>query len=329
MNQVIRVKFLYRAATDELESGHPFAAGMTVSLLQDAVEAMAHDAAAAIGASTSARASFLDYWEAAAKVSKPLPYRSEMNTLNQARVGFKHHGVDPSLAEAEKHVLAAHRFLQEVGLQFLGVDFDGLSEVDLVSDGGIRTALKAAEDALAGDDAKTALERCRDALDVLESLQKKTIPVSEHDHFGPPVPREVRQYADGIVRWLQRRFTVLETALSMSILNVNPADYWFLNKSLPMRNPAGVYHWVNSTSLVPTQTPARARACIRIIINLAMRLDRLGAEFKRLEAQAGLPEERRRTQEWRSKMLGQVSAEPKGPANDPTLPPATEHPDTS
>ena len=317
MSQMVRVKFLYRAALDQWDPGRPFSAGMAISLLQDAVEAMAHDVAASVGANVRAAAGLLDFWDAVAKSpnskGRVLPYKIEMTALNAARVGFKHHGVEHAPAEVEKHALAVHRFLQETALAFFRVDFDGLSEADLVKEEGIRVALKAAEEALAHDDAESALERCRDALDVVLGLLKKTIPVSEEDSFGPPIPLELREAAKGVVRWIERRFSALEVAVSLSVLGVNPADFWFLGETLPLKNHVGVYHWLQSGP-VKTQTPARAQACIRVIINMALRLDRVRADLKQLEAQAGLSEERRLWKEWQERLLNQVITEPNEPA---------------
>jgi len=102
LSRIIRTKFLYRAAVNELDSGHPFAAGMAISLLQDAVEAMAHEAAASVNAQLKTHTNFLEHWDAVAKSAsgKQLPYKIEMTELNAARVNFKHLGVNPSLPEA-------------------------------------------------------------------------------------------------------------------------------------------------------------------------------------------------------------------------------------
>ena len=50
---IIRTKFLYRVATNELDFGHPSAAGMAVSLMQDAVEAMDYETVASVNAQLS------------------------------------------------------------------------------------------------------------------------------------------------------------------------------------------------------------------------------------------------------------------------------------
>lgn len=311
MSSIVRVKFLYRAALDQWESGHPYAAGMTISLLQDAVEAMAHDAAASVRANPRSGAGLFDYWEAISKVKngKELPCKVEMGALNSARVGFKHHGTEHSPSEVEKHIAAAHRFLQQTAHDFFGLDFDGLSEADLINETGIRDALKAAEAALARDDVTTALERCRDALDVVEALQKETIPVAERNPMTPSIPREARAFADGILKWIARRFAALKVSVPMSVLGVNPAEVWFLYGTLSSKNHVGVYHWPHTKSLVSTRTRDRAQTSIRIDINLALRLDRVRADLKRLEVRTGLAEEERRRKEWQDRVLNQVSTE--------------------
>jgi hypothetical protein len=305
--RLVRVKFLYRAAVDELDSGHPFAAGMAISLLQDAVEAMAHEAAASVHATIGARANFLDHWDAVASAGagKKLPYKIEMTELNVARVGFKHQGVNPATSDAEKHGTAAHRFLAETAKEFFATDFDELSEADLIANADIRATSKLAEQALTADDPTKALEHCRNALDTVESLMRSAIVVSEQDHFGPPVPREFRAAAADLVEWTLRRFTALEKSVALSFLNINPADYWFLYDSLPLRTLGGTFVWRFAGSPIPHRTAQRAQACIRIIIDLALRVERFHADMQRLSVRSGMVEEQRRLKEWQDKTLSQ------------------------
>lgn len=307
MSRIIRTKFLYRAAVNELDSGHPFAAGMAISLLQDAVEAMAHDAAASVNAQLKVHANFLEHWDAVAKSSagKQLPYKIEMTELNAARVSFKHLGVSPSLSEADKQRLAAHRFLVETAHVFFNVDFDDISEADLIANAQIQSAVKAAEAALIASDPTKSLEYSRIALDAVEDLMKSAVIVAEKDHFDPPIPREVRAAAEGVVRWVNRRFTALERSVALSVLRVNPADYWFLYQTLPGRTIGGGFYWTPAISTISTRTPERARACIRIIIDLAQRVERVHADWRRLVVQSGVADERRQLKEWQDRLLNQ------------------------
>lgn len=307
MSRIIRTKFLYRAAVNELDSGHPFAAGMAISLLQDAVEAMAHEAAATVNAQLKAHTNFLEHWDAVARSGsgKQLPYKIEMTELNAARVTFKHLGVSPSLSEAEKQRLAAHRFLVETARVFFNVDFDDISEADLVANPQIQSAVKAAEAALIASDPTKSLECSRDALDAVEELMRNAVIVAERDHFGPHIPREVREAAEEVLRWVNRRFTALEKSVALSVLRVNPADYWFLYQTLPGRTIDGGFYWMPAISSISTQTPERARACIRIIIDLAQRVERVHADWQRLVEQSGVAEEQRQLKELQDSLLDQ------------------------
>jgi hypothetical protein len=314
MNRIIRTKFLYRAAVSELDSGHPFAAGMAISLLQDAVEAMAHEAAASVNAEISARANFLDHWVAVAKVGngKTLPDRVQMADLNAARVAFKHQGVNPSLAEAEKQRLSARRFLTETAREFFSVDFDDISEADLITSIEIKSAVKAAEAALTASEATKSLECCKDALDVVEKLMRDAVVVTEKSNSGPSIPREAREAAAGVLKWVNRRFAALEMSVALSVLRINPADYWFLYQTLPQRVSSGKIYWPPTRSVVSTRTHKRAQACIRIIIELALRVERVHADMQRLGQQAGLADERRQLKE----LLEQQHTE-QPPSDDP------------
>jgi hypothetical protein len=308
MSRIIRVKFLYRAASDELDAGHPFAAGMAISLLQDAVEALAHEAAASVNATLKPRANFLDHWDAVAATGKSLPYKIEMTELNQARVGFKHLGVNPAISDAEKHMAAAHRFLVETAREFFSTDFDVLSEADLIENAKLRAAIRESENVLTAGNAELALEHCRDALDVVESLMSAVAVVSERDS-KPPMSKKLQASVPDLINWTMRRFAALEKSVALSFLRINPTDYWFLYNSLPSKTAGGGYHWPARSSPIPIQTIDRARACIQIIINLALRVQRIHADMQRLALRSGIIEEQRRLKEWQDALLDQQTTD--------------------
>jgi hypothetical protein len=278
---------------------------------------MAHDAAAFVNAPLKHHSSFLGHWDAVANCgsAKQLPYKTEMDELNTARVAFKHQGVNASVSEAEKQRTAAHRFLVETARDFFQIDFDELSEADLIVDSKIRDAVKAAEAALKSD-ATQCLECSRTALDLVEKVMAETVVVAEKDLFGPPIPRELRSAADGVVKWVNRRFAALQTSVTLSIVKVNPAEYWFLYDTLPGRTEAGGFYWPPSTSLISKRTPERAKACIRIIIDLTLRVERVHADVQRLVKQSGVLEERRLLKQWQDKLLDQEI--PDDPGAKPT-----------
>jgi len=98
---------------------------------------------------------------------------------------------------------------------------------------------------------------------------KSSVIVAERNQFGPKIPREVREAAEDAVRWVNRRFTALEKSVALSVLRVKPRGLWFLYQTLPGRTIDGGFYWMPAISTISTRTPERARACIRIIIDLA------------------------------------------------------------
>jgi hypothetical protein len=72
-----------------------------------------------------------------------------------------------------------------------------------------------------------------------------------------------------------------------------------------MRVASEKFYWPPSRSIISTRTIERARTCIRIIINLALRAERVHSDFQRLAIQAGVPQEQKRIKELLDKHLNQ------------------------
>ena len=113
-----------------------------------------------------------------------------------------------------------------------------------------------------------------------------------------------------------RRLAAVQTSVTLSILKVNPAEYWFLYDSLPQRTTAGSFYWPPTKSLISKRTAERAQACIRIIIDMALRVERVHADLQRLVKQSGIGEERRLLKELQDKFLDQQL--PNDPGAEPT-----------
>ena len=286
-DRLLRAKFLFNEARNQLESFAPFSAGMTVSLLQDAVEAMAHEVASIVGARMKTNPSFLEHWEAIANVppNRLLPYRVDMDDLNSARVGFKHRGNNPDRADAERHTGRAHLFLLETAKTFFDVNFDELSEVDLVADNAVRAALKAGELAAIAGNVEVALERCRDAMDLVDKTLRESIVVAPnrvHIVGGFGGMSQARA-----IESILSMVTGLEKSLMLSVLRINPVEYWFLKSVLPLKSMGNTYQIVERAGAAPARTVELAHECVRIALRIALRADLVKAEARRLGERAG------------------------------------------
>jgi hypothetical protein len=280
---LIRAKHWFYLASEQLTSRHPFAAGVAVSLLQDSVESLAHSAAARVNVSLPAKAALADYWDKFPGPKK-LPYRTEMMTLNAARVAYKHHGALPAAEEAERLSVDAHRFLVEVSKSFFDAEFDHVSEADLLTNEKCREFIRSAEDQLAKAELYEALKRCSDAMDEVQKELATRVPWSSRHSYPPRL--ESRDAAK-LFEWVQQELNEQRFAISLTSIGVLPREYKLASMMLPQASfNRAKYTFVNIEA-----NPSNVSETIRIIIRIALRvqsagdsLQRIGKEFVKPEA---------------------------------------------
>jgi hypothetical protein len=275
---VIRAKHWYTLAIEQLASRHPLSAGVAVSLLQDSVESLAHAAAGEVKADIPARAAFVDYWD---KFNGPmkLPYRTEMASLNNARVSYKHHGVLPAPAEAERFAVLAHRFLVETTQEFFAIDFDRTSETDLVANSECRDYLRSAEAKLEKEDLETALNRCRDAMDAVIADLKRQLPWGKPQIFGSRLI-----LGQELFDWVKTELDEHSLAISLISVGILPLEYQLASRFLPTpsANRAKYYYNLPSPPTV-TGVAETIRAIARMAIRVQSAIDTLQPVRQELE----------------------------------------------
>jgi hypothetical protein len=275
---VVRAKHWYALAAEQTTSRHPLAAGVTVSLLQDSVESLAHAAAGAVKIDISAKAAFIDYWDKFPGPKK-LPYRTEMSSLNNARVLYKHHGVLPAPAEAERLSVLAHRFLVETTQEFFGMDFDQMSEVDLVAIVDCRDSLRSAEVELKNEALDTALHRCRDALDALITELRRQLPWGRPQIFGPRV-----QIGRELFEWVKAELDEYSLAILLISVGIVPLEYQLASRWLPTPSANRANYWFNLPSPPSKINVAETiRAISRMAIRVQSAVDKLQPVRESLE----------------------------------------------
>jgi hypothetical protein len=275
---VIRAKHWFFLASEQLSSRHPLAAGVAVSLLQDSVESLAHSAAGNVNASLPARASFVDYWDKLPGPKK-LPYRTEMTALNNARVSYKHHGVLPATNEAERLAVLAHQFLVETTQLFFSVDFDRVTEVDLIANQKCRAFVVSAETELASGNINVALNRCLDAMDEVKNDLAERVPPVKRQPFPP---RTI--LGDDSYKWLKTELDEYSLAISLISVGVLPYEYRLASMMLPTASFNRAKYWHQG----PEPSPSNVAETIRVITRIALRvqsaadnLDRISREIER------------------------------------------------
>lgn len=278
---LIRSKYWFLLARNQLLERHPFSAGIVVSLLQDAAEIMCHAVAMKVGAQTKPHMSFPQYWEIV-KNPASLPLRTEMGDLNTARVSYKHRGVLPDIAEAERFIMLTHQFLTETTRIFFdGVEFDLFSEADLIPNDKIRAFIKSAEQELNSGSLQLALERCFDAIEEINTILDNVVVVNDRRQF-PPRP-ESREGAE-LLQWATRKMISHERALSLISIGVNPSEYWLVMTMLPQRNASGTKYFHVHPMTNPQPNRENVAEIIRIVIRTALKLHFASDSLSRIAA---------------------------------------------
>ena len=71
-----------------------------------------------------------------------LPYRQELRILNQVRNALQHHAVEPAPSAMEDYRVFTRRFLEQACQVYFEVEFDSLSQLDMIEDAELRELLR-------------------------------------------------------------------------------------------------------------------------------------------------------------------------------------------
>lgn len=119
---------------------------LTISALHDAVESLLSLCAESLGANVKSRADFIQLFDAVeAALAPPASisgHRSGMNALNQARVGFKHHGNRADERTLRRHLANGENFLADLTSTVFSVRLEDVSLLLFIRNDGAREKLE-------------------------------------------------------------------------------------------------------------------------------------------------------------------------------------------
>ena len=105
-----------------------------------------------------------------------LPFIPKILELNKSRVGFKHYGNLPAIAEATKFRAYVEEFLRVSFVDQFGQDFDDLSLVDLIPFDDVRSRLKSCEQLVKSAQYSEAMNEAAIANAMLFSKLDRSVP---------------------------------------------------------------------------------------------------------------------------------------------------------
>lgn len=146
--RLVLSRYFFELALQNVRSEQEVADSACVNLLQDSIEIFFLAAFDVLNVFTTGRTDFPQYLDKLSEaVGFDLPYRRRLLEINRVRVHAKHEGIPPNRREIDGYVTDARKFLEEVCLKVLGVDFWTVSLIDLLDEGPTKKLLQKAEEA--------------------------------------------------------------------------------------------------------------------------------------------------------------------------------------
>ena len=230
-------------------------------------------------------------------------HRSAMIALNNARVGFKHHGNQSNKQTIDRHIANGLNFLADAAEQGLNTPFAEVSLLGFVRDPKVREYIHRADDRSSGavEDHMSAFEYLRLGFETLvqgyqqsksyypgrslittkPSLLPSVFDIRDH---GGKVGEKAFEWLENLDRWVR-----------ILVLGIDVQEYTFF-----LANTPGVFMTLGGRAHFswrpgPDLSDDVFRRCRQFVVESAIRLGRRDFAYDAWNARQSLPEDQRNT----------------------------------
>jgi hypothetical protein len=279
-DELARLAFARQLADESrrhIRAGSDFNNGLAISLMQDACELMLRLAIKHFDLKVRPTATFdelISVLDSAVTTVSRVPHTSELQTLNKARVNFKHFGLAPLRDDAVRLCTYGEVVLKECSDSYFSTNFDDLSPIDAVRNEKARDFLKDAANALAKGEVVESLTKTCLAYGAVAGAMKDHFPVVD-----PSLTRAANAFSDAnerkaidaAMRFLVNYLAQLRESIIFSELAIEPYAYAEFRR----RSPTVVvsYGGEVTTNLSREYTQEDARFCLDFVFEVARRMD--------------------------------------------------------
>jgi hypothetical protein len=303
MQRLAFIRYLYNVAAEQSRQPEPLAAASVLGF-HDSVELFLQLACEHLGVPTKDRTHFMEYFDILAGNPPPsgLSQKASMLRLNKARVGLKHQGIMPAMAEVEGFRASTTTFFEENAPLVFAIQFGDVSMSNLVTCVGARTDLDEATRLMQEGNALGALDKI--ALAFTRLVDEYTGPdwfrstpllrfsaFSQYEFalpllFGAP-PRGEGQQDPAVRDFIdkaKRSFQAIDQALIILALGLDYPRYVRFRAltpsvSQPLFSPEATYTVGPRHSTVPP-SPGDCRFCYEFVIASALRVQQLDSVLR-------------------------------------------------
>jgi hypothetical protein len=252
--QLLLSKRIYLEGCEFAERNDPVSSGLAISLFQDAVEMFVWTLIKERNIHVDKNSQFTNNIKSLSDKGIKLSFVAQLHELNTSRVGFKHYGNLPAIAEATKFRTYVEEFLRVSFFDHFGQNFDDLSLVDLIAFDDVRSRLKSSEQSV-------KLTQYSEAIN--EAAIAKAMLFSKLDRFVPKI---------GNVPMMRDDLNSLREAVLAALIRIPLQDYLFIKNALPNASMtlSGTWHVIFRASKYDEMHCKRAIDCL---VALSMRME--------------------------------------------------------
>lgn len=278
IEQVVISKRIFMIVEDYSRQSEPLAAGLAISLLQDAVEQLTWCIAKHQDLNVRDTEGFVSLLsKIEQKSGEPIPQKAKMLELNKARVSFKHYGNLPASSESEKLRIYAYDFLTLACQRYLETNFDEVSLAALIGSATIRGHIEAAQEALSKDDIQNAVSEAALGrffmFKKLDAYLPKVDPgLRDADRIFEKIP-EVRGYGVKVFHYLTEYLGGVARFNAAALAGGDIGEHLYFERALPsvLEFQAGNTQVNFSGRIQPTKE--LAERAIKYVIETTVRIE--------------------------------------------------------
>jgi hypothetical protein len=273
------IRYQATAAVEQSRQPMPLAM-LSINGFHDAVEAMLGLVAEHRQVAVKNKSDFAQLFDGVAVDVAPAldHHRARLIALNNARVGFKHHGNVLDGMTIERHRVNTMEFLTDAAAAALGQNFETVSLTGLILDDEARTFVEEAETLWAVSDGEAALGKLRLAFDrLITDYEQRKVWYQGRSLFHTE-PSFRPSALSGIVRdkvtehfthWLE----ALDERLKILSLGIDMKRFAYFNAHVPIATYSfGGNVFLSTHDDIPMITDDIYRRCYRFVIDTALQL---------------------------------------------------------
>lgn len=271
LERLVLVKYMLSQSRATLSSAAPFSAGLAVGQLQDSVELFLRCLAEHFDAQLKEHAAFKEIIEAVnKKLETPLSHRVSLNSLNRARVNFKHMALEPAYEDAHKLVQDMEVFIPDMAQSHLEVDFETLSLASIIGHRRTENWIREAENMLENSDCQGAVDAAAVALAVFRRHLNRLVETVNLDPFG----RYRGTDLGNMLSPIEEELDDIRSLLDMVLTGVNLSQFRLFLAFAPKVSFSVVGTFFKTRSLHQSEVPthSQARSCISFVVDAAISL---------------------------------------------------------